>query len=143
MTLQSFSKWAIGIISAVLALGLLALFFCICLYIVSTADTPPRLADPAPSGPPSHGPDGALPSQFRGAYDPSARLLGLLAIVSPLLTTIVGFYFGQRAGAASGEAARSEAEKKRAKITSALQAEQQNGALKVLRDKGLVDPPNS
>jgi hypothetical protein len=46
----------------------------------------------------------AYAPQFRGGYDPHTRLMALLAVVVPLLTTIVAFYFGQRAGAGAGEA---------------------------------------
>lgn len=42
--------------------------------------------------------------QYRGSYDSNARYLTLLAIVAPLLTTLVAFYFGEKAGAAKGEA---------------------------------------
>ncbi|WP_374971184.1 hypothetical protein [Terrabacter sp. BE26] len=42
--------------------------------------------------------------QLRGSYDPSTRLMALLGIVVPLLSTIVAFFFGQRAGQAAGEA---------------------------------------
>lgn len=47
-----------------------------------------------------------LVPQYRGSYDPNARLMGLLAVIMPLLTTIVAFYFGQRAGAGEGAAAK-------------------------------------
>jgi hypothetical protein len=50
--------------------------------------------------------DLVLSPQHRGAYDPNARLTALLAVITPLLTTIVAFYFGQRAGAGEGEAAK-------------------------------------
>lgn len=46
----------------------------------------------------------AFPPQYRGGYDPNTRLMALLAIVVPLLTTIVAFYFGQKAGAGASEA---------------------------------------
>lgn len=42
--------------------------------------------------------------QYRGGYDPNTRLMALLGIVVPLLTTIVAFYFGHKAGAGAGEA---------------------------------------
>ncbi|MGQ4358846.1 hypothetical protein [Streptomyces sp. SAS_272] len=123
-----------------LALGLLALFFGIAYYIAQTADTPPRLADPAPTAPPVPKADGSLPPQYRASYDPNARLLGVLAIVSPLLTTIIGFYFGQRAGEATGEAAKSEAKKKQAEITTALLDSGETEALRFLRGRGLIAP---
>jgi len=47
--------------------------------------------------------------QFRGSYDATARLTALLAIIAPLVTSIVSFYFGQRAGASEGRAAKAEA----------------------------------
>jgi hypothetical protein len=42
--------------------------------------------------------------QYRGGYDSHTRIMALLAVITPLLTTIVAFYFGQRSGAAEGEA---------------------------------------
>lgn len=42
--------------------------------------------------------------QYRGSFDPSSRYLALLAIITPLVTTLVAFYFGEKAGAAKGEA---------------------------------------
>ncbi|MEI2730838.1 MAG: hypothetical protein V9G08_02310 [Dermatophilaceae bacterium] len=47
----------------------------------------------------------AYAPQLRGGYDSNARLVALLAVVTPFLTTLVAFYFGQKAGqagAASG-----------------------------------------
>lgn len=46
----------------------------------------------------------AYAPQYRGSFDPNARYLALLAIVTPLLTTLVAFYFGEKAGAAKGQA---------------------------------------
>lgn len=43
--------------------------------------------------------------QLRGAYDPDARMVGLLSIVVPLITTIVAFFFGQHAGASQAQGA--------------------------------------
>lgn len=45
-----------------------------------------------------------LSPQHRGSFDPHARFMGLLAVIMPLLTTIVAFFFGQRAGAGEGKA---------------------------------------
>lgn len=46
----------------------------------------------------------AYAPQYRGSFDPNSRYLALLAIVTPLLTTLVAFYFGEKAGAAKGQA---------------------------------------
>jgi hypothetical protein len=43
--------------------------------------------------------------QLRGAYDPDARLTGLMSIVVPLITTIVAFFFGQHAGMSQAQGA--------------------------------------
>ena len=51
--------------------------------------------------------------QYRGAYDPHTRIMALLAVVVPLITTIVAFFFGQRAGAGAAEA---EKQKIRAQV---------------------------
>lgn len=138
MTMASIPRWLVYLVSAVLALALLALFFGLAYYVADTANMPPRLADPAPTTPPTPNSDGELPPQARAAYDPNTRLLGVLAIVSPLLTTVIGFYFGQRAGEATGEAAKSKAEMKQAEIATALFDSGDTGAVQVLRDQGLI-----
>jgi hypothetical protein len=88
------------VIAGILAAGLLGAFLLLTYKAAATANTPPRLADPAPTAAPTPNEQGQYPPQLRGDYDPDARLLGLLAVVTPLLTTIVGFYFGARASAA-------------------------------------------
>jgi len=62
-------------------------------------------------------PSGELqyPRQARGAFDPNERLIGLLAVVGPLITTVVGFFFGARAGSSEG---REQAAKARARTDS-------------------------
>lgn len=59
------------------------------------------------------------PSQARGAYDPNQRFIGLLAIVGPLITTVVGFFFGAKAGASGGRAQASQARAKTDSVTAA------------------------
>jgi len=74
--------------------------------LVRYADEPPRLADVAPTAAPTAGETAAeLEPQRRGAYDPTTRLLGVLAVVTPLVTTMVAYYFGQEKGAAQAGAA--------------------------------------
>ncbi|GAA2971456.1 hypothetical protein [Streptomyces enissocaesilis] len=124
-----------------LAIGLLALFFALAWFVAHTADSPPRLADVAPTAPPSPAADGSLPSQHRGGYDPNARLLGVLAIVTPLLTTIVGFYFGQRVGEAQGEATKQKAQKNQAQIISTLLERGQGSSVQALKARGLIGEP--
>ncbi|MFF3398228.1 hypothetical protein ACFYW6_06915, partial [Streptomyces sp. NPDC002659] len=135
--MTSVPKW-VQIGGTVLAFALLALFFAVAFQVAQTAGDPPRLADPAPTSPPTTGQDGALPPQYRGSYDPHTRLLGLLAIVSPLLTTIIGFYFGQRAGEASGQAAKNRAQGNQAQIAQRLYELGEPEAVQDLKDKGLL-----
>ncbi|HWG94598.1 MAG TPA: hypothetical protein VNU66_10275 [Mycobacteriales bacterium] len=122
----------------VLAGGLLLLFVYVAWATVRTADVPPRLADPAPTAAPVPGPDGAYPEQLRGGYDPNARLVGLLALVSPLLTTIVGFYFGQRAGGAQADAADAEKEQALRAVTQLAQQAPGDDFLHELQARGLA-----
>jgi hypothetical protein len=107
------------LIPLVLALGLLGIFGYVAVMLVGTSGQAPRLADVAPTAPPSLAPGGKdYPPQYRGGFDENARLLGLIAIVSPLLTTIVGFYFGQHAGEANARAAKAQANEQVAQIQS-------------------------
>lgn len=124
-----------------LVVALVVLFGALVYFGVRTAESPPRLADPAPTAPPGPvGPKGSLPPQARGAYDPNTRVLALLAFVSPLLTTIIGFYFGKSTGEATGEAVKSEVRAQQAQIPSALYAAGHGSAVDVLLDKGLITP---
>jgi hypothetical protein len=125
-------------IALLLALGLLLLFCYVAYATVRTADTPPRLADPAPTAAPTPGPDGSYPEQLRGGFDPNARLVGLLALVSPLLTTVVGFYFGQRAGDASATAADAQKEQALRTVTQLAQQAEGDEFLHELQARGLA-----
>lgn len=93
------------LIPLILALGLLLIFVYIAWKVAQTSGQAPRLSDVVPTTPPSLAPGAKdYPPQYRGGFDENVRLLTLIAIVSPLLTTIVGFYFGQHAGEASARA---------------------------------------
>jgi hypothetical protein len=101
------------LIPLILAVGLLVVFAYIAWKVVLTSGQAPRLADVAPSTAPSLAPSARdYPPQYRGGFDENARLLTLIAIVSPLLTTIVGFYFGHQAGEANARAVRAQANAK-------------------------------
>jgi hypothetical protein len=105
------------LIPLILAVGLLIIFAYIAWKVTQTSGQAPRLADVAPTTPPSLAPGAKdYPPQYRGGFDENARLLALIAIVSPLLTTIVGFYFGQHAGEASARATQARASQKDAQI---------------------------
>src|SRR5688572_10143812 len=99
-----------GAVPLLLTVGVLAAFLGVVTWMVMHIGDPPLLADVAPSTPPTLGSNGELSPQYRGGYDPSIRLVNFLAIVSPLITTIVGFFFGQRAGAAGTRAVMAEAD---------------------------------
>lgn len=64
------------------------------------------------------GGDLQYPMQTRGAYDPNERFIGLLAVVGPLITTVVGFFFGARAGSSEGRAQAAEARAKTESLTA-------------------------
>jgi hypothetical protein len=105
------------VIPLILAVGLLIIFGYIAWKVAQTSSQAPRLADIAPTTSPSLAPGANdYPPQYRGGFDENARLLALIAIVSPLLTTIVGFYFGQHAGEASARAAEAQASQKDVQI---------------------------
>ena len=109
-----------GVVTAALAAGLLALFTYLAVQAIHDAGAPPRLADPAPTVLPSPDAKGGYPQQYRGSFDPNARELAVLAIVAPLLTTVVGFYFGQRTGEAGKAAVVAQASDDKAQIKSTL-----------------------
>jgi len=84
----------------------LIIVFAVCIGLALVgANDPPRIADPAPTVAPSPTANNVLPPQARGAYNPSANYLAIIAVVAPLLTTVIGFYFGSRSGAQAREAA--------------------------------------
>jgi hypothetical protein len=74
--------------------------------------------------------------QFRGSFDPAGRLTALLAIVAPLVTSIVAFYFGQKAGSSDGRAATAEAN---AAIVQAQQSVKDHPSLPQADKTSLVD----
>ena len=118
-------------IPLILAVGLLFVFAYIAWMVAQTSGQAPRLADVTPTTAPSLT-SGAkdYPPQYRGGFDGNARLLTLIAIVSPLLTTVVGFYFGQHAGEASAQAARAQASQKDAQ--SEAQASQKDAQIELI-----------
>lgn len=82
--------------------------------------------------------------QQRGAYDPNAREMALLAIVAPLITTIFGFLFGARAGAGEAGAQKAELETQQAKVEGELKEAVAAGTpaqalFDSLKAKGLID----
>jgi hypothetical protein len=59
----------------------------------------------------SAAPVSANPTAGTEGYDAFARSVQVVGLVTPVLTTILGFYFGVRAGAGGREAAESRAER--------------------------------
>lgn len=108
-------------ITAALAIGLLVVYGWVVVRAIDVVQEPPRLADPAPTDLPSADSSGQLPAQLRGPYDPFDRFVVIVGLVSPLLTTVVGFYFGARTGGAGREAAEQNAQAVRS-AASELQA---------------------
>jgi hypothetical protein len=63
----------------------LILLFTACIWLaLAGANDPPRLADPAPTAASSLTVNNMLPPQARGAYNPSANYLAIIAVVAPL-----------------------------------------------------------
>jgi hypothetical protein len=132
------AQWLAQWVALLLAAGLLLIFGLVVVSLVRSANQPPLLADPAPvTVPVSTG--GSYPPQLRGGFDPNARLLSLLAVVSPLLTTVVGFYFGQRAGAAAQAAAEAENAEQKATVSSIVQRHAQSGMPAAAAAKSLLE----
>ena len=105
------------LIPLILAVGLLVIFAYVAWKVVLTSGQAPRLGDVTPSTTPSLAPGTKdYPPQYRGGFDENARLLTLIAIVSPLLTTIVGFYFGHQVGDAKVRAVQAQANESYAQI---------------------------
>jgi hypothetical protein len=136
------SSKSMGAIPLLLTIVVLAAFLGVIAWMVIHVGEPPRLADVVPSAPPTLGSNGELSPQYRGGYDPSNRLVNILAIVSPLITTIVGFFFGQRAGAAGTRAVKAEADQDKTKIANIALETGLAGPdlLTELRSKGLIRP---
>ncbi|WNZ11496.1 hypothetical protein [Streptomyces sp. 11x1] len=125
-------------VAPTLAIIVLLIFGILAGLVAFGANDPPRLGDPVPTVAPTPS-GGNLPPQARGGYDPNARLIAVLAIVSPLLTAIVAFFFGQRAGQATGEAvAKTEVVRTQASIASTLEAEGEQAAVEKLNRRGLL-----
>lgn len=171
----------------VVAIILIATFLVASWWVMTTANDPPLLADPAPTAPPvlvcpsptasaatpstragaglsagtpqASGTAGGVPTlvpgarppdvgcnpgqvvyapQYRGGFDPNARLMALLGIVVPLLTTIVGFYFGQRAGASTSEAEKQKLVTRIMSTDPSGQSPEVNDLKNQLRASGLV-----
>jgi hypothetical protein len=128
-----------GVVTAALAAGLLGLFIHLAVGVYGYANDPPRLADVVPTSPPTPSANGSYPQQYRGSFDPNARSLAILAIVSPLLTTVVGFYFGQRTGEAGKAAVVSQVNADKAEIKSMLMAEPDSTeAMEKLHIRGIL-----
>lgn len=125
-----------GFITLLIAVGLLGVFSFVVIRVVLTADSPPLLADPQPTAPPTPT-EGKYPPQFRGPYDPNSRLLAVLAVVAPLLTTIVGFYFGHRAGESGKEAVEAKANEQIMEISQKV-GDAKPDLLEELRNAGLL-----
>jgi hypothetical protein len=134
-------RTALTWVAGAIAVGVLIAFLVIVAWLAYSADHPPRLADPAPTVPAVAGAGGELPPQARGAYDPSDNLMAVLAVVTPLLTTLVGFFFGQRAGEAGAKVAIGEAQQVNAEIERKLLEEPEKAGkalLDDLRSSGLI-----
>jgi len=131
-------------IPLILALGLLGIFAYVAIEVVLTAGHAPRLADVAPSTAPTLAPGAKdYPPQYRGGFDEDARLLGLIAIVSPLLTTIVGFYFGQHVGEANARAVQAQAKERDARIENFANENPEKNAKDFVADlktQGVIAP---
>jgi len=107
------------VMTGILALGLLALFWILAVSAINASTDPPLQADPAPTamtGTPSS--PGRLPAQARGAFSTFDRRIVVVGLVSPLLTTIVGFYFGTRVSASDRRAAEADAAKSKQTATA-------------------------
>lgn len=75
--------------------------------------------------------------QARGAYDPNERYIGLLAIVAPLITTIVAFFFGARAGAGEGRTEAAQARASKSELAARVM-EKDKTLYDQLRDEGRI-----
>jgi len=81
---------------------------------------------------------------LRGANDANVKQMALIALVAPLVTTVVGFLFGARAGAGEAGARTARSETKRAQIEGEIKSQAARGGdaqtlIQDLRNKGLID----
>lgn len=77
--------------------------------------------------------------QLRSAFDPDARMTGLLSIVVPLITTIVAFFFGQHAGGSQAQGAiKDKKALEQTILEQALQDESAKTVLRVMKEHGVM-----
>ena len=114
--LEAVKGWTepiIVMLGAVLAILITAGYLVAICQAIKTAGVPPLVADPVST---SAGVQ-QLGPQLRGAVNQHENLMATIAVISPLATTIIGFYFGTRAGAAGQQAQNSQ---KRVATTNAI-----------------------
>ena len=131
----------IAALGAILAILITAAYLVAVFQAVRTADVPPLVADPVPTASASTAGQ-ALGPQSRGAVNEHENLMATIAVISPLVTTIIGFYFGTRAGAAGQQAENSQ---KRVATTNAIldsthlgDADTKQNLIDELRSKNLL-----
>lgn len=136
------AKGVLGVLTVIggllLALAITSVYLYAVVIAVKTAGEPPLVADPLPASTPQ---DSSVPlSQARGAVDQHKNMIGVIAVISPLVTTIVGFYFGARVGAAGKEAAETKTalETTHAIQQSSMTPEIKENLITELRTKGLI-----
>jgi hypothetical protein len=91
--------------------------------------------------------DVKLGTQLRGGFDPSARLTALIAVVAPLITTIVAFFWGAKAGRGQASeqliqanAAATTAQSESAVVRSYVRGKQPELYEQMVQDNIISDP---
>jgi hypothetical protein len=113
----------LAISTFLVTIAIIAIYGLLVWKFTTSSSHPPLLADPAPTKAPTLSNDGTgFAPQYRGAYDQNARIFDLITLTLPLLTTILGFYFGNRIGSAEKGAALAEAGQQVAEIKTKVQA---------------------
>jgi hypothetical protein len=114
------ARWATGAI-----LG--GLFLVIVVVSLFAAAQPPRLADPMPTV--------AGVTQARGAFNPFTNVQQVLAVVAPLVTTVLGYVFGIQGRDAANQRADQQTARADKATAAAVDIAARKDALNELRDR--------
>lgn len=112
------SRWIASVV-----MGLL--FFGVVLAALLAAWQPPLLADPTPTT--------AGVNQARGAYNPFTNVQQVLAVVAPLISTIVGYLFGAQGLGAAHQRADKQADRANSATAAAVDLASRHGLLDDLK----------
>jgi hypothetical protein len=124
------ARWIAGLV-----LGIL--FLAVIVVSLFAAAQPPRLADPTPTI--------AGTIQARGAYNPFTNVQQVLAVVAPLVTTVLGYVFGVQGRDEANQRANQQTTRADKATAAAVDIAARKGALDDLRERhpDVLPPPTA